>query len=148
MKRRSAVRRSAEKCGEVVGTIAVTTLVAWYTLLVVHTHDPSLPVSLASPFLSPSPSSVSRPSSLDSFCTVRAFPPGANAHTCTHTRASSRVLSLSLSLSLASLFFLPPLSRRRRVEGNFAFSPPTLLIRVSTLSRPRKRGTHRDRAIY
>lgn len=97
-----------------MGTIAVTTLVAWYTLLLVHTHDPSpclprFPLSL-SVF-------VSRPSSLDSFCTVRAFPPGANvrvhtrAHACTHTRAAARAFPLPAVVAvralspLASLFF-------------------------------------------
>jgi len=38
--RRTRTRMPA-RVREVVGTIAVTTLVAWYTLLVVHTHGPS-----------------------------------------------------------------------------------------------------------
>jgi len=81
----------------------------------------------------------------------------SRAHACTRVHAytrgrarlpASRVSRGACSLASRLSFFLPPLSPRRHVEGNFTFSPPTLLIRVSTLSRPRKHGTHRDRAIY
>jgi len=120
-----------------VGTIAVTTLVAWYTLLVVHTHDPSpcLPRFSLSHSVS-----VSRPSSRDSFCTYVRFLPvqtpcNARVHTRARIHAGPRAFSRTgaLSLSLASLFFPSPLSRR--VEGN---SRSLLLLSFASLSRPRK----------
>jgi len=132
-----------------VGTIAVTTLVAWYTLLVVHTHDPSpclprFPLSRSV--------SVSLPELSRFLLHVRAFPPGANtvqrsrAHACTHTRGAARVLAyvcvLSLSLSLSPLFFSVSSLASRRREPHVLSS-----YSRSRLSTARE-STHRDRAIY
>lgn len=136
------IERGCRSAGEVVGTIAVTTLVAWYTLLAVHTHAPSpclprVPLSL-SVF-------VCRPRSLDSFCTyVRFLPVQTPCNARVHTRkrihaARSRVRMCACSL--ASLFPASSLASRRR-EPHVLSSYSRL--RLSTA----RESTHRDRAIY
>lgn len=139
------IERGCRPGGEVVGTIAVTTLVAWYTLLVVHTHDPSpcLPRFPLSHSVS-----VSRPSSLDSFyttrtcvssrCKHRATLACTRVHACTHTRARSRGRVRALSPLFFSTSSLA--SRRRELHVLSSYSR-------SRLSTARE-STHRDRAIY
>lgn len=107
------IERGYRPAGEVVGTIAVTTLVAWYTLLVVHTHDPSPCLPRFPLFLSVF---VPRPSLSRFPLHVRAFPPGANApcnarvHTRERIQTRARILGARVPAyvcvySLASLFF-------------------------------------------
>lgn len=147
------IERGYRPAGEVVGTIAVTTLVAWYTLLVVHTHDPSPCLSPASPLSLTV--FVPRPSLSRFPLRVRAFPPGANApcnarvHTREriHTRARilgarARVPVRTCACALSPLFFSASSLASRRREPHVLSS-----YSCSRLSTARE-STHRDRAIY
>lgn len=135
------IERGCRPAGEVVGTIAVTTLVAWYTLLVVHTHDPS-------PSLPPFSRRLCLSPELSRFLLhVRAFPPGANtvqrsrAHACTHTDAAAARSRVRVR-ALSPLFFSASSLASRRREPHVLSS-----YSCSRLSTARK-STHRDRAIY
>lgn len=139
------IERGCRPAGEVVGTIAVTTLVAWYTLLVVHTHDPSLclPRFSLSHFISVFPSLFSPSFSLSRLLLhVRAFPPGAHTYvqrSCAYTRTrihswTACILVCTCACSLASLFFSAS-SLSRCVEGN---SRSLLLLSFASVGRPRK----------
>lgn len=127
------IERGCRPAGEVVGTIAVTTLVAWYTLLMVHTHSLSLCLPRFSLFLFvsvPHADYLSTPSArtcVSCRCTHAV-----------HTREARILLPAIARLSrvrlcacsLASLFFFRLSRAARRRE--LAFPPPTLVC----VSRP------------
>lgn len=113
-----------------MGTIAVTTLVAWCTLLAVHTHDPSPCLPRFPPFSVRPRLSLSF--SLDSFCTyVRFLPvqiPVQRSRARIHARGRVRALSPLFFFSASSL------ASRRRVPHVLSL----LLLSSASLGRPRK----------
>lgn len=144
-RRRRRIERGCRPAGEVVGTIAVTTLVAWYTLLVVHTHGPSLclPRFSLSHFISVSPPLFSLSLFflfLDFFCTyvrfllVRTHMCNDHVRICTRTRVHSWYPRAYVCV-LSRLSFFSASSLSRCVEGN---SRSLLLLSFASVGRPRK----------